>query len=272
MGLAQDTPKAIWLKLSAGDGGTGFLQYATKEKDANGRTVYRDVKNGLENVYFVDAKFKLETNPQTQKVSKKLHASFEDAATGERFVITAGWATALSRNLIYNVYKGDYDYNKPMLIKTFKGDEPLQNGYYPIVVLISQVPNPQKGEFLGQLGADCKNELVQKTLQKQDDAGRTYMTYNWAEVLDPIIEPLGEKLRQAAATRASAAPVGAYVGEEIYDDEEYDHEEAYSAPQTPPVMSFGTTQQPAPQATPANAMGTVIQNPGAAPNPDDIPF
>jgi hypothetical protein len=268
MGLAQPREKATWIKLSAGNGGTGFLQYATKEKDGSGKTIYKDVQDGLENVYFVDCVFKLEEKDGQKR--RKLHATFVDAVDGSRFIISAGWSTQLSRTLMYEAYYGDFDPAKPFtVIKTFQGGDPLPNGHKPIVVLLSQRPSPQKGDYMGTLSAHIRDEVIKKTREVPDGNGSSYMTYDWAGILNPIEEPLREKLRAAERARQFATGFDDASDEMPDDDDDYGYSDDTSYLSAPPVIPQSTSA-PAPTVSPHQLFGVIPSAPVAAPAPTQV--
>lgn len=250
MGLVAEQQKAIWLKL---DKSTGFLKYGTGQKDADGKSIYKPVPGGLANVYLSECVFKVETD-RDGKRSKKLHATFVDADDGGRFVLTTGWSSRPSRSLIYEAAHPDFDPSRPLSFKTFLSKEPLSNGFKPIIPLLSQVPNPGKGDYLGNLGSDIKNGVLDSFKVTKAGEEGNYEDFDWNTILMAKIELLQSKLRKAEQARVlshSGAP-SSYVADDDYDDEDdsfdYASDPALPAPVPSSILFAAPSAPSAPSA------------------------
>lgn len=256
MGIAKAQPKATWLKLSAGEGGTGNLFYSiVKGVDANGKKVYEDVQcpGGLENVYFTGCRFHLEEGKDGKPPTKKLQATFVDAVDESTFIISTGWATSLSRYIVYNCTHNDIDPMKPFtVVKTFLGKTAMANGFKPVVPLMSQVSNPRAGDYLKNfLSLHIEEGLLQKTVTITDrSTGRSYQDYDWATILDPLVEPLDKLLKAADVARRHSQQAQYSSGYTESADEGDYYEESYEANEEEVDTSFFNTFNAAPIVSP----------------------
>ena len=214
-----------------------------------------------------------------------------DDVSGEYFKIESSLSGSFTESVLISLQDDRVQFDKPFSLSAYV-KKPNAQGRSYVNFSITQDHLGMREDFKGLPKTFYVPVVGKIPTRKDSGTGKDVKNWDatdWGDLFPnhpPEIKAMGLRLglishlNGLAIAAHGTPPTDSEILSMINGDEEggYDEyeegyqEEAYSAPQTPPVMSFGSTQQPAPQATPANAMGTVIQNPGAAPNPDDIPF